>query len=397
MMIGGGATIVGVLPLFLTGAMGAQLTSELAFGAAGLGTAVAMFRVTGALSSWPLGRLADRLGSTWSVRLTAAAALVALVGIATTARSLVTLVAWLMVGSCAHALGQPAANRLLIMNVRPERQGLAFGLKQSAQPTASMLAGLSVPLVAVAFGWRWSYLLGAVVAVMVLLGVGRRPPVALRAQRTRVGAARLTDRSTIVTFAVALGLSNGASATVSAFYVDAAVRAGSSQQFSGAMLAAASFAAIAARLGLGVASDRTASGHLVLCAGSLAVGSVGIALLATGRPSTMAAGVVIALGGAWGFNGVFWYALMRAFRDSPATVTGALLPGGLGGGTVGPLVFGVLAEAVGYAVAWGFAGVLAALAAMAMLFGARRLNERRRGQQSENGAGSAPGVRKEQQ
>lgn len=372
-LVGGLATVVGVLPVFLTGAMAVQITDDLLFGTAALGVAVALFRVAGAATSTYLGKLTDRIGAIASLRLGALISIVASVGIATTTVNWAALVAWLMFAATANGLAQPAANRLLVRTVPAGRQGMAFGVKQSAPPAASMLAGISVPLIALTAGWRWAYLLGAVLALVVLVGAGRRPPASERITGSSAASRKLRDRRTVLLLAAALGLSTMASTPVAAFFVDASVRGGSSPELAGTLLAVASAAAILTRMIGGAVADRLSGGHLRLCAAMVGVGSLGLALLAVGTPATMAVGVVVALVGTWGFNGVFVFALMRAFPDTPGAVTGATMPGALIGGIVGPLTVGVLAEGVGYTGAWLFACAAAIAAVGGFIGGAARL------------------------
>lgn len=375
-LVGGVATVVGVLPVYLTGAMAVQITDDLVFGTAALGVAVAMFRVAGAATSSHLGRVADRIGSVASLRLAALISMVAAVGIATTAVNWLALVAWLMFAATANALGQPAANRLLVRTVPSGRQGAAFGVKQSAPPAASMLAGAAVPAVALTVGWRWAYLLGVVLAIVVLVGAGRRPPPAERASSASTPRPKLRDRRTVLVLATALGLSTTASTTVPAFFVDASVRGGGSPEVAGTLLAVASAAAILTRLVGGAIADRLSGGHLRLCAALLAVGTLGLALLAVGTPTAMAAGVVVALVGTWGFNGVFVFALMRAYPDTPGAATGATMPGALIGGIVGPITFGALAEGLSYTGAWLFAAAAAVAAVVGFVIASARLAHR---------------------
>lgn len=374
-LVGGLATVVGQLPVFLTGAMAVQITDDLRFGATALGVAVAMYRVGGAATSGYLGGLVDRIGAVASLRLAALVSVVTSVGIATTATSWLVLVGWLTLGATANVLAQPAANRLLVRTVRPGRQGMAFGIKQSAPPAASMLAGLSVPVIALTVGWRWAYLLGAVLAVLVVIGAGRRPPSAQRLTGVRAVRPKLRDRGTVLLLALALGLGTTASTPVAAFFVDASVRAGSSPELAGSLLALASAAAILTRLAGGVVADRLSGGHLRLCAAMVTAGSIGLVLLAVGTPVTMGIGVVVALMGNWGFNGVFVYSVMQAYPDAPGSATGATMPGGLLGGILGPVVFGLLAERVGYAAAWSFTCVAALVAASVFLAAAARLRK----------------------
>lgn len=373
--LGGGVAIVYVLPVFLTGALSVEIMRDLAFGSAGLGLAVGAHRFAGAIMSPYLGRWADRLGATRSIRLTALIAMAASLGIATTATRWAILVAWMTVGGCAQALGTPAANRLLSNVIRPARLGTAFGIKQSAPPTATMLAGLSVPVIALTIGWRWAYVAAALLGVVVIFAAGRPPPVDPR-RRAESAGSRLADRRMILLLAVAFGLGNATSSTVTTFYVDAAVRAGTSADFAGTMLAVASIATIITRVVSGAVSDRLSTGHLRLCAGLLVVGSIGIAMLATGRPAWMAAGALVGLAGTWGFGGVFWFALVRAYPDAPGQASGAIAPGVLGGSTAGPVVFGFIADSAGFAVAWTFIGVVALVAAGAALVCSRKLARR---------------------
>ena len=70
-------------------------------------------------------------------------------------------------------LAQPAANLLLARAVPADRQGLAFGIKQSAIPAAAMLGGLAVPSIALTWGWRWAFAAGGAFALMSAVTVPR--------------------------------------------------------------------------------------------------------------------------------------------------------------------------------------------------------------------------------
>jgi predicted MFS family arabinose efflux permease len=296
-------------------------------------------------------------------------------GIALTAGSLPTLVAWMMLGGCAFSLGQAGANRLLIRSVRT-RQGLAFGLKQAAAPAASGLAGLSVPIATLTLGWRWAFGLVAVfaVAIFAFSGASETSPTTRASRAHRVPP--LERRAALLVLAIAFAFATAASASVLAFYVDSAVGAGTPPRLAGAILAVGSLLTIIVRLLLGVLSDRLERGHLRLCAGLLAFGAFGYVLLATGRPGPMALGAIMAMAGAWGMNGVFWFAVVRAYSDQPGALTGALLPGTLLGGAVGPMALGFLGDAFGYSASWWSGAFLAMSAATVMLLGSRGLESR---------------------
>jgi predicted MFS family arabinose efflux permease len=369
-------TVVCSLPTFLTGAMAVEVAHDLGFGTVGIGGAVATFFGTMALASIHLGRLVDRLGATVSLRIAVVAAALAALGNATANTRWLTLAGWLVLSGLAAALAQPAANRLLVNRIRADRLGTAFGLKQSAPPLASMLAGLSVPAIALTVGWRWAFGLTALAAALIGLAVRALPrpatPPVSGPRLARKKLAPLRDRPTLAILAFGFGLAFVASSAVLAFYVDAAVFAGTSHRDAGLVFAFGSLLAIAIRVAAGIAADRLEFSPLRFSAILLAVGSVGLVLLGTARPAVMGAGAIVALAGTWGFPGLFWFALVSAFPDTPGRVTGAMAPAAIGG-VVGPVGFGVLASAAGYPFAWRLAGLLAMLAVGALLYGAHRL------------------------
>lgn len=366
--LAGAATVACLMPAFLVGALGVSLTEELAFGAGGLGIAVAAYRVTAALMSPVAGKLVDRMGASSSLRVAALIATATCVGILTTVRSWSTLVVWLAIGGLAHAVEQPAANRLLSRVVRPERLGIAFGLKQSAPPAASMLAGISVPLVALTLGWRYTYAIAAVFATAIVVLARPRGRSGMPRRDPRTQPQSPATHQGVVFFAVAFGLGNIASMSVATFYVVAAVAGGIAEGTAGTVFAVAGLSAVGVRIVSGYLSDRMAHGHLRLCGALLGIGTMGIVLLIWGQsPSSIIGGGIVALAGTWGSNGVFWYAMIRMRPDDPGAITGQLAPGGLLGSILGPIIFGLIVDAFGLGAAWTFAGT-SALLAMTMLF-----------------------------
>jgi predicted MFS family arabinose efflux permease len=372
-VLGVSVSILGAIPPKLTGALSPQIAQDLSFSAATLGTIIAVLHSAGALASIPLGRLADRLGSTRSIRLAAAASAVAFLGVALLATSWLTLVALLAVGQVAGKLGGPAANRLLVGKIPARRLGAAFGIKQSAGPIAGMIAGLSVPLIGVTLGWRWAYAIVGFLAVMLILLVRRSSPGKPRVREAKPDKTALPHRSVLGVLALAFGLQGAATTLLAVFYVPSAVDAGIAAGTAGLLLAVSSGLAMLVRVMTGRLVDRMESGHLRVAAGLLGVGTIGIVLLAIGSPATMIIGIGLALGAAWGQPGVFWFALVRFYKDTPGRVTGLISPANSVGSIVGPFVFGLLVAWLGYSFAWVFCAALAALAAVAMLSGNRRI------------------------
>lgn len=374
--VAGGVGVVADLPAVLTGALAVPMGQEFALGTAGLGAAIGACRATAALSSVPVGRLTDRLGSTNSLRLAAVAATVSAAAIALLATSWLLLTVGLVISGFAVAMGQPAANRLISLTVPAKRLSVAFGIKQSAPPTAALLAGVSVPVIALTLGWRWVFVVAAVLAVAMLPAIGRRPLPADRSVVVPPQPARPGQRPGLMLLGVGFCFGTAAATVVPAFYVVAAVRAGSSVQFAGVLLAVASAATVLVRLSMGVVAGRMATGHFRLCGALVATGALGLLLLGTGSARLMALGVVIAMPTIWGFNGVFWFAVVGLARDRPGTITGNMSPAGHVGGSLGPLLFGLVASSFGYPSTWlawtGFALVAAASLFLAQMFLARQ-------------------------
>jgi hypothetical protein len=77
---------------------------------------------------------------------------------------------------------------------------------------------------------------------------------------------------------------------------------------------------------------------------------------------------MIALTLGWGYNGVFWLAVIRHSGGSAGASTGIILPMGMAGGVLGSLITGRVVEAASYPVAWMIVGAwLLASAAMVVL------------------------------
>ena len=352
--------------------MAVELTTDLGFGPAELGMAFASYFVAMAICSTGLGRLADHWGTTLSLRLGTLGASVAAGAIGAFVVSWYTLVACLILAGTSSALTVPASNRLLVNRVHPGSLGFAFGVQQSAPPMASMLAGLAVPFIALTAGWRWAYGMAAGFGLLVVAAVGKRPTTPMRTQRLVASNQTLRDRPTLVVVGIGVGLAFAASSALLGFYVDAAVRSGTSQRTAALVFAAASLVAISVRLIAGRIVDRTSKSSLRLCGALLIIGAFGLVLLAVERPPVMAAGAVIGFAGAWGFPGVFWYALVRAYPEEPGRITGAMAPSVIGAG-IGPIAFGVLVVGGSYAGAWLTAALMSLLAAGTMIYGGRRL------------------------
>lgn len=361
----------GTLPVFLTGGLAVQLQADLGFGASQLGIAVAVFFTASALGSTPAGRLAHRIGPARSMLLGGAIAIVALLGVALVARSLLLLTVCLAVGGLANSICQPGVNDLLARGIAVGRQGLAFAVKQSAIPLSTLLGGLAVPLVALTVGWRWAFAAGAVLAVVAVALVPRGSATSAAADERPAGG-RLAVRP-LVLLAIAGGFGSGAGGAVGSFLVASAVDVGIAERTAGFLLAGTSVFIIATRLLVGHLADRRGGGFFGMVAIMLASGATGFALLAAGEVPVFIAGALIASVAGWGWPGLFQFAIVDHDRSIAALATGITQTGVYTGGVAGPLVFGALAEHLSYSAAWLAAATSALTAATMVVVGSRSL------------------------
>jgi MFS family permease len=364
---------VGVLPVFLTGALAVQVREELHFDEAGLGLTVAAFFGTAALSSAAAGRLSERLGPAAAMRVSSSVSAVALLLIAVAGRSLPALLGCLVVGGFGNAMAQPATNLFLARRVPPERLGLAFGVKQSAIPLATLLGGLAVPGVALTVGWRWAYVVAAAGAALLVVvdpgGSTTAPPTERGARR----GARDTALRPLVLLAVGVGLGAAAAGTLGSFLVSGAVDEGMAEGTAGVLASACSAAGVTTRLVSGVRADRRGGRHLPVVAGMMAAGVAGFALLAVGEMWATVVGALLAYVLGWSWPGLFNLAIVRANPGAPGAATGITQTGTYIGAVLGPLVFGTVVEGSGYPVAWLGAGAASLVGSVAIVAGRRAL------------------------
>ncbi|WP_041840515.1 MFS transporter [Actinoplanes friuliensis] len=362
-------TIACSVPVFLVGGLAVQIGEELRFSPAGLGLAVSAYFGASALASVPAGALVERFGSTTIARAGIALASVSLLTIAVAARSLWTLIAILALGAAANALGQLASNTSLSRHVPVRRQGLSFGVKQAAIPVSTLLAGAAVPVVALTVGWRWAFVLAAVGAAGALWLV---PSEKDETKRRQTGGG---ERATAALIVIGVGatLAAGSANALGTFLVDSAAARGMAPGTAGLALTLGGAVCVIARVFGGWQADRFPSRQIAVIAALLAVGAVGLALMAVAGTVTLVAGVVLGFGFGWAWPGLMNFAVVRLHPQAPAAATSITQTGVYAGGCLGPLGLGALAAAAGYPVMWTVAAIAMVWAAAAMVVGSRML------------------------
>lgn len=379
-ILAGGVSAMGVLPIFMLGGLAVFMRDELGLSEAFLGVLVACFFGASSLASIPGGWLAEQRGPRAAVIVSASLSVFGLLGVPLIATTAVHLLPFVIVSGAGNGVAQPTSNLLLARGVRPARQGTAFGLKQASSAGSTLLVGTAVALLVAPLGWRGAFGVWAVLALalppMVPDGlartVPRRPGTSLREGDTSL--------RTLVWLTTATGIGAAIGTAMASFFVPFVVQTGIRPERAGSLLTIASIGAMLARAGLGVISDRMVGGHLRLtgrCVIAGAVGFAGFAFLPNvgGITGLFAASVGLVFLAGWGWHGVFNYAIARTNPNAPGAAAAVIGVGVFLGGVIGPLVFGALAERASYSAAWVFVVVASVICYACLRIGARLVQE----------------------
>ncbi|HSL10007.1 MAG TPA: MFS transporter [Actinomycetota bacterium] len=359
---------VGVLPVFMTGALAVQLRQEIGLSLDSLGLVYASYFASAALFSAPLGHLSERVGPERTLRAGVAVYVVAFIGISTLVDRPLLLSAFIALSGFGTALTRTASSVLVARNVDPGRQGFAFGLKHSSIPVGSIIAGLSVPAIALTVGWRWAYATAAALSAAVFVAIPRTD-----AEPDAAPASRGTDMSlgTLILAAGSFALGSSAAASLGAYTVSTAVAAGLSEGSAGLLVAVGSVVGLTSRLAIGHWSDQRYGSQLDLVTWMLAFGGVGFMLLGTAQGAAMWLAVPVAFATGWAWLGSYNLAMVRLNPIAPGSAVGITQTGAFVGAIIGPASLGFLAERFSFTVAWTTAAIASALAAT-MIFVLRR-------------------------
>ncbi|MEB3368566.1 MFS transporter [Saccharopolyspora mangrovi] len=358
---------VGVFPVFLVGGLGVQLQQDLRFGAALLGVGAAGFFGVASVSSRGMGWVVERIGARLGMRIGVLGSSLCLFGLSA-APNAVWLMGLLWLAGLPNSLAQPASNLLIAQGVPAHHRGMGFGVKQSSIPVATLLAGVAVPGIALTIGWRWVFLIGGAIGLLAAVAVPKLPQ-AERSEPTRPGAGGTGGNFTaLLLIAIAGGLGSAAANALGAFVTTTAVEVGFSPWAAGLVLSLGSAVGLTIRLAAGVVADRKNPDLIRVITVMLLIGSLGFGLMAVDSPPVFLIGVAVGFGAGWAWPGLLNFAVAKIAPDRVASATSFTQTGIYFGGSLGPLLFGLIAEHAGLTGAWIAAGACAITAAVLLVF-----------------------------
>lgn len=280
----------------------------------------------------------------------------------------------------------PAGSHVLARVTPARMRGLVFSLKQSAVPFGGVLVGLSLPALAVTFGWRTA--LAAVVA-LVLLTVLAVQPARARLDDDRQPGATITAEALWGSLLLVLGrpalrdmafcclVFAGAQLCLFAVLVAYLVSdAGLDLVDAGIAYATMQASGVLARVVWGWVSDRLLSARAAL--GLMGLGSAGFVLALTAltpaTPFALLLGLAVMLGvTASGWNGVALAEVARVAPEDVANATAGTVVFTYLGVVVGPSAFSALVALIG-----GYDGAFYVLAGLDLLAAAALFRSLRR-------------------
>lgn len=372
------------------GVLAPELRDAFGFSRAEIGLLVSLYAVGGALSSPVTGRLTDRFGPAWVLGLSLVLMAVATLGGALAPAGAVLMAAAFFAGAGYGGINPPT--NVIVAGSLGERLGFFLSLKQTGVPIGGFSAGIVLPAVAVAAGWRWAFAVGALgtaaaacTAVLVrgaaVLGAGRgaqeaaqvvAPAPARAAPHPRTGR---RDRIAIVTYGFLMA---GCQWVVIAYLVLSLEDGrGWGLREAGLTLSALTAVSVCGRLLWGWLSDRAGSREPTLL-GLAAAAAAGLAVLALEPPRVVVFLAVVVLGAALAsWNGVYHALVVET--SGPGALgrdSGRMLAFLFAGSVCVPPLLGLLSQSTGsWAVLWAADAGLVVVAAAVLRFG---LTPRRR-------------------
>lgn len=327
---------------------------------------VAMTSVAGVLTD----RFGDRTVVFWSGAVMGGSLMAASI-----IQSLTWLIAWLLVYGIGFAAVTPAGCHAIIFFFKKADRGLAMGVRQCGVPVAGIVGSLLLPAIATHAQYRGA-LASAGALTLISCSIASSlycEPRALQGEKVAMREMMLEmlhiarERRLILLTITSMILICGQFALMGFLTLTFVRAAHYSLALAVLLFTLSQLGAVAGRLAWGWISDRLFAGSRTLPLGLVcmfvALVAVGVAGVGPATPSWLAAALSIALGftaEGWLGLSVIGFAEIGGEEHSGSALgvglTGTLLAAGLT-----PALFGALAEAHGFAVAWRWLALLQAI------------------------------------
>jgi ACS family hexuronate transporter-like MFS transporter len=339
------------------------------------GSFLSAYYIGPVLISLPAGWLADRWGVRGAMILGQGLIAVGLFA-AAAAPSFAFLVVILVLSGAGYGVLNPTTTKAGMAWFPPHQRATVVGLKQIGLPGGGALGALTMPPLALAFGWRVAVAFSAaVVAGLALLtwALYRDLPEPAPAgpARTRPSFWTVLANRDLWLVGVSTLIFAGVQTVFLSFlvlYLRDVVEL--PLVVAAKYLVAAQASGVAGRVLFGLLSDRIFGGQRRIVLAIAGLGSIACAVLLAGIGPGAGPALLAPLAAGVGFFGVGWNGVQHTLMAELAGPRAAGTAVGLGlaisslGVTVCPPVFGLLVERVGgYGFAWGTlaAGMVAAL------------------------------------
>lgn len=363
------------------GAVAPALRSSLHLTTAEVGLIPGLVSLGALAASVPAGNVTDRIGAGRALTL-AQLGVMAGVIIAVLAPGRWVFLAGALVAGVGYGAVNPATNVLSTALVPRRRRALFLSVKQTGVTLGGLAAGLTLPRLAQAAGWRTALTLGiAVLLAGVLLGLwaahreaagwfdSRRGAPAERSASTSLSLPRIAP--TALFGFVMSGVQFSLAGYLTVYLVDAD---GFSKTTAGTALSVAFASACVGRIAWGWLSDRWFGSHATTLALVAVTSAAAIAAMTSGVSGLSLWLIVVLIGlTSLGWNGVYMALITEpATREGLGRTTGRSLTAIYAGAACVPPLIGAIKDVTdSWPVAWGVA-IGAVLLAGAVLVGTSR-------------------------
>ncbi|WP_370677130.1 MFS transporter [Pleomorphomonas sp. PLEO] len=313
-----------------------------------------------------LGRAIDLYGERKVVGLAMLGMALAMAGAASLANGLPALLLAMAFLGGTYAAVQPGGTRAIMRWFPPRHRGIATGFRQAAVPFGTMIAAAVLPYLALHHGWHAAVWVGAAVSVLgaaLFWGLYREGdevlskaerPLPLRDLIRAVGANR--DFWPVLRLGIAMSAFQFTlTAHVIGFLADGL---GLGLMAAASLFAATELAGIPGRVLLPWLSDRFRPGRRVQSFGIVSLIAAGAALALALLPAGLPLPVVAIVLAVLGWFGIGWFPiyLLQIAESAPkgsiastvafaSTICLAVM-------ALGPYLFGLIVDHVGYTAAW---------------------------------------------